>query len=251
MRARVCSNDCWTCHNTPEHTMELNADFTQRAVVHSAQLPWQSSPIPGVDRRMLDRIGDEVARATTVVRYAPQSQFSPHTHGGGEEFFVLEGVFQDEQGDYPVGTYVRNPPTSRHTPRSDMGCVILVKLWQFDPDDRTQITIDTTQQRFIPNPDRPGVSQLALFCDDREEVRLEHWEAGTNIELPVPHGLEVFVIQGSFQESGETFQVGSWLRSPPNSQLQAQSGPKGCHLWLKLNHQFIAPRIGGLGASSS
>jgi anti-sigma factor ChrR (cupin superfamily) len=233
--------------------MELNADFTQRAVVHSAQLSWQASPIPGVERRMLDRIGDEVARATTVVRYAPQSQFSAHTHGGGEEFFVLEGVFQDEQGDYPVGTYVRNPPTSRHRPRSDQGCVILVKLWQFDPGDRTQITIDTTQQRFIRKPNRSGVSQLELFRDDREEVRLEHWEAGATIELSAPQGLEIFVIQGSFQESGEAFQVGSWLRSPPNSQLRAKAGTEGCHLWLKLNHltQFIAPRIGGLGASIS
>jgi anti-sigma factor ChrR (cupin superfamily) len=214
--------------------MELNADFTQRAVVHSAQLPWQASPIPGVERRMLDRIGDEVARATTVVRYAPQSQFSPHTHGGGEEFLVLDGVFQDEQGDYPVGTYVRNPPTSRHRPRSNSGCVILVKLWQFDPDDRTQITIDTTQRPFIPNPDRPGVRQLELFRDDREQVRLEHWEAGANIELLAPKGLEIFVIQGSFQESGEAFQVGSWLRSPPDSQLFAQTGLEGCQLWIKL-----------------
>jgi anti-sigma factor ChrR (cupin superfamily) len=69
--------------------MELNADFTQRAVVHAASLPWQASPIPGVERRMLDRIGDEVARATTIVRYAPKSQFSPHTHGGGEEFLAI------------------------------------------------------------------------------------------------------------------------------------------------------------------
>ncbi len=220
--------------------MELNADFTQRAVVHSAQLPWASSPIAGVERRMLDRIGDEVARATTVVRYAPKSQFSAHTHGGGEEFLVLEGVFQDEHGDYPVGTYVRNPPTSRHRPWSDLGCVILVKLWQFDPDDRTQITIDTTQQMFIPNPDRPGVGQLELFCDDREAVRLEHWEAGANIELSAPEGLEVFVIQGSFQESGEIFQVGSWLRTGksaivPLAQLRAQTGAEGCQVWLKLS----------------
>jgi hypothetical protein len=61
---------------------------------------------------MLDRIGDEVARATSIVRYAPASHFSPHVHDGGEEFLVLEGTFQDEHGDYPVGSYVRNPPTS-------------------------------------------------------------------------------------------------------------------------------------------
>ena len=77
--------------------MELNADFSKRVAVHAARMPWVASPMPGVDRRMLDRIGEEVARATSIVRYAPGSHFSPHTHGGGEEFLVLEGVFTDEQ----------------------------------------------------------------------------------------------------------------------------------------------------------
>ena len=97
--------------------MDLNADFTKRAAVHSADIPWFPSPMAGVERRMLDRVGDEVARATTIVRYAAGSQFPAHTHGGGEEFFVLDGVFTDEHGDYPTGSYVRNPPTSRHNAR--------------------------------------------------------------------------------------------------------------------------------------
>jgi anti-sigma factor ChrR (cupin superfamily) len=97
---------------------------------------------------MLDRIGDEVARATSIVRYAPYSRFSPHTHAGGEEFLVLEGVFQDEHGDYPAGSYVRTPPTSSHTPGSEPGCTIFVKLWQFDPDDRTPVRIDTSDLSF-------------------------------------------------------------------------------------------------------
>lgn len=90
--------------------MELNANFDERAVVHAASIPWTASPTPGVDRRMLDRIGEEVARATTIVRFAPDSHFPPHIHKGGEEFLVLDGVFQDEQGDFPAGSYVRNPP---------------------------------------------------------------------------------------------------------------------------------------------
>src|SRR5690606_28983747 len=99
-----------------ETTVEINSAFDERAAVHAAQMEWVPSPMPGVERRMLDRIGGEVARATSLVRYAPASRFAAHTHGGGEEFYVLEGVFQDERGDYPAGTYVRNPPTSRHTP---------------------------------------------------------------------------------------------------------------------------------------
>src|ERR1700750_3273543 len=101
---------------TDPNAMELNDDFSQRAVVHAAKLAWTPSPMAGVERRMLDRIGEEVARATSVVRYVPASYFSPHTHGGGEEFLVLEGIFEDEHGAFPAGSYVRNPPTSRHTP---------------------------------------------------------------------------------------------------------------------------------------
>jgi hypothetical protein len=215
------------------NAMELNADFTKRAVVHGAAMPWQASPIPGVERKMLDRIGDEVARATTIVRYAPHSQFSPHTHDGGEEFLVLAGVFQDEHGDYPVGTYVRNPPTSYHTPGSASGCVILVKLWQFDPDDRTQVALNTAQQQYISDLTRPGVSTLPLFADDRETVQLERWEANVSIDLLAPNGLEIFAIQGGFHESGEVFQPYSWLRLPPDSRLLAQSGPEGCQIWMK------------------
>ena len=79
------------------------------------------------------------SRATTIVRYAPNSHFSKHSHTGGEEFIVLDGIFQDEHGDYSAGTYVRNPPTTSHTPRSDQGCIIFVKLWQFDMQDRNQL----------------------------------------------------------------------------------------------------------------
>ena len=130
--------------------MQLNADFTRRAVVHAGTLDWVVSPMAGVHRRMLDRIGDEVARATSIVRYAQDSHFSPHVHDGGEEFLVLDGVFQDEHGDYPAGSYVRNPPTSRHTPGSAAGCTIFVKLWQFDLADRTQVRIATSGQAFVP-----------------------------------------------------------------------------------------------------
>ena len=120
-------------------TNDVNADFEQRVLVHSANLSWLDSPMPGVHRRPLDRVGGEVARATSVVKYAPNSRFSPHVHTGGEEFLVLEGVFQDEHGDFPAGSYVRNPPRTRHTPGSEPGCVILVKLWQFEPDDQCQV----------------------------------------------------------------------------------------------------------------
>ena len=155
--------------------MELNADFSMRAVVHSDDIPWVKSPMPGVERRMLDRIGDEVARATTIVRYAPESRFSSHVHTGGEEFLVLDGVFEDEHGQFPAGSYIRNPPQSAHTPGSEPGCTIFVKLWQFDLADRTHVRIDTNKMRYVEPAGRPGVSLLPLFSDGNEDVCLERW----------------------------------------------------------------------------
>ncbi len=216
--------------------MELNADFSRRVAVHAARLPWTPSPMAGVERRMLDRIGDEVARATSVVRYAPDSRFSPHTHGGGEEFLVLEGVFQDEHGDYPVGSYVRNPPSSRHVPGSKPGCVIFVKLWQFDPDDRVQVRLDTSKMPFVPAPERPGVEIIRLFDDAREQVRLERWAPGASILLAAPGGAELLVLDGGFEEGGERFEPQSWHRLPAGAVLRAVVGSTGARVWVKTGH---------------
>lgn len=216
--------------------MELNADFSKRVAVHAAQLPWVASPMKGVDRRMLDRIGGEVARATTIVRYAPGSSFSSHTHDGGEEFLVLEGVFQDEHGDFPVGSYVRNPPTSHHTPRSEAGCVIFVKLWQFDPTDRHDVRRDSAAASPEPVAGRPGVSAIKLHSDDREDVRIEVWAPGATVTLDLPGGFEALVIDGAFDEGGETFTRQSWLRLPAGARLEAVAGPEGARAWVKTGH---------------
>src|SRR6516225_7214659 len=119
-------------------TMRINDDFTRPVIVHAARQDWVASPAQGVHRRMLFRIGEEKARATSIVRYAPASAFPRHTHTGGEEFVVLDGVFQDEHGDYPAGAYIRNPPGTSHVPSSKDGCTIFVRLWQFRADDRAQ-----------------------------------------------------------------------------------------------------------------
>jgi anti-sigma factor ChrR (cupin superfamily) len=224
--------------------MELNADFSQRAAVHAAKLPWIPSPMAGVERRMLDRIGDEVARATSIVRYAPHSHFSPHTHGGGEEFLVLDGVFQDEHGDYPAGSYVRNPPTTRHTPGSEPGCVIFVKLWQFDPADRTEVRIETGKAAFMPASGRAGIEVMPLFKDTLEEVRLERWAPHAQIDMTLPGGAEILVLDGDFTEGQEDFATQSWLRLPAGATLRAKAGTEGCRVWLKTGHLHHAPRFG-------
>lgn len=216
--------------------MEINADFTQRVAVHAATLDWVPSPMAGVDRRMLDRIGGEVARATSIVRYAPGSHFSPHTHGGGEEFLVLEGVFQDEHGDYPPGFYIRNPPTSAHTPRSDEGCTIFVKLWQFDPADRVSLRVDASTLEYAADPRREGVQLATLFERPDETVTLERWSAGAGVPLSSAAGLELLVIEGDFTDGAERFSYQSWLRLPPRSAARVRAGDKGCKVWVKAGH---------------
>ena len=185
---------------------------------------------------MLDRVGDEVARATSIVRYAPGTAFSPHTHPGGEEFFVLDGIFQDERGDYPAGSYVRNPPSSRHTPRSQAGCTIFVKLFQFDPADCSHVNVDTKLRDPVAAAGRPGVRLIPLFTDGREYVRLEEWRAGASVLLDVPGGFEALVLEGSFEEGGETFAQHSWLRLPKGSRLTAAASTAGARLWIKTGH---------------
>jgi len=207
--------------------MDVNANFNERVSVHAAELPWKASPMPGVERRMLDRLGDEVARATTIVRYAPKSHVSPHVHTGGEEFFVLEGVFQDEHGDFSAGSYIRNPPKSKHTPGSELGCTIFVKLWQFDLADRTHLRIDTSKMAFIPDRERAGVEIMPLFLDNREDVRLERWAPGAKVALDASGGMEVLVLAGSFSEWGEAFMLQSWLRPPKDSAGWATVGVNG------------------------
>jgi hypothetical protein len=223
--------------------VELNADFSKRVAVHAARLAWVESPTRGVERRMLDRIGGEVARATSIVRYAPNSHFPAHVHAGGEEFLVLDGVFQDEAGDYPAGSYIRNPPTSRHTPGSHAGCTIFVKLWQFDPDDRLGVRIATQDHPWTIDREHAGVEYIALYADATEQVRLERWAAHAEVTLPeLRGGLELLVLDGSMTEGSETFTGQSWLRLPVGAPLHARAGPQGCRLWLKSGHLSEAVR---------
>jgi anti-sigma factor ChrR (cupin superfamily) len=213
--------------------MELNADFEKRVVVHSDQIDWVASPMAGVDRRMLDRIGGEVARATTIVRYAPDSKFSAHTHTGGEEFIVLDGVFQDEHGDYPAGTYVRNPPTTGHTPGSEPGCTIFVKLWQFNMDDRNQFRKSMADELAQAVG---GVATAELHKDDFETVTYCEVDADATLVNSGDGGLEMLVLSGSVVEGNEVLGTGAWLRLPIGQPLVAQAGSDGAKVWIKTGH---------------
>lgn len=213
--------------------MDLNADFTARVLVHSAQTDWTPSPMPGVERRMLDRIGGEVARATSIVRYAAGSHFSEHTHTGGEEFIVLDGVFQDEHGDYPAGTYVRNPPTTAHTPRSAQGCTIFVKLWQFDMADRSQFRKTMAEELDAPVN---GIATAQLHRDPHESVTYRVLDAGATLSMAASGGIELLILKGTATQAGATLEKGTWLRLPEGAPLVLTAGAQGATLWMKTGH---------------
>ncbi len=216
--------------------MEFNADLALRAVVRTGDSDWVPSPLPGVDRRLLERAGEDgERRATSIVRYRPGSRFSPHDHPAGEEILVLEGVFSDDAGDYPAGTYLRNPPGSRHAPYSAPGTVLFVKLQQFAPDDTARVVIDTGAAAWRSGP-AAGVEVLDLHAHGGERVFLERWRPGVRRPRSTwLGGREVLVLEGAFEDDEGRYPAGTWLRLPPGAD-QAALSAEGCRLYVKEGH---------------
>jgi anti-sigma factor ChrR (cupin superfamily) len=215
--------------------MALNADVNQRCVINSHTLDWLASPAAGVSRRLLERDGGEVARATSIVRYAAGSAFDAHTHGGGEEILVLEGTLQDEHGVYGPGTYIKNPVGSAHAPFTVEGCTLWVKLRHLDPRDSERVVIDSRH-----TPWRQGMVEglkvLPLNAFETHNTALVRWAPQTFFN---PHrhwgGEEIFVVEGVFSDEHGDYPAGSWLRSPHMSQHQPFSR-EGCLILVKTGH---------------
>lgn len=189
---------------------------------------------------MLDRIGGEVARATSLVRFAPGASFAEHTHGGGEEFFVLEGTFGDEQDIYPAGTYVRNPVGTSHSPRVGAdGCLILVKLYQMEDADRKQFAIDTNVATWQPG-EHPGTASQHLHQYGAERVMLVRWAPESASESHRhAGGQEAFVVSGSYSDEFGEYPAGTWIRNPPGTVHAPRSGPDGALLFTKVGHLSV------------
>jgi anti-sigma factor ChrR (cupin superfamily) len=217
--------------------MLLRADFGLRVVVSPAQYEWVPSPVAGVERMMLDRVGGEVARATSIVRYAPDSRYPPHEHGGGEEILVLEGEFTDEHGRYPKGSYLRNPIGTSHRPSvGPAGATIFVKLHQFDASDCRQAVIDTNSGDWQATR-ADGVLQLPLHEHGCEQVALIRFEPNTTYPSHVHEGgEEIFVLSGEIRDEAGDYPQGSWMRSPDGSEHEVSSGADGAVLYVKSGH---------------
>jgi len=217
--------------------MNINNDLTQNASVFFNDSTWIPSPLKGVSRKMLERDGAEFAATpTTLVVYEANSYFTEHVHTGGEEFFVLDGVFADEHGDYPVGTYKRNPVGSKHAPVVKDGCMIIVKLGQYQDGDDQDVEINTTNQEFIQDEERNAVQYQALHSYKQETVRLERWQHDSVITLDNTGGIEVLVIDGEFCHQGKTYAQLDWLRLPIGEALNVTTSSDNCIVWIKTGH---------------
>jgi len=209
-------------------------DFAKRVVIDTNQQPWTASPKAGVWRKPLAREEAERGHATSLVRYDPGANFTAHNHPLGEEIFVIDGVFSDESGDYPAGTYFRNPEGFRHAPFSKGGCTILVKLHQFQADDHQRVCIDTTQTPW--HPGIGGLQVMPLHEHKTESTALVKWPAGEHFQ-PHTHfgGEEIYVISGEFIDEHSRYPAGSWIRSPHMSQHNPFV-ERETLIWVKVGH---------------
>ncbi|MCH7941612.1 MAG: cupin domain-containing protein [Proteobacteria bacterium] len=218
--------------------MTVNDDFSKLAVVHTDRVEWRASPGSGVWRKRLDLAGpSESSRVTSVVRYDEGCAFPPHAHPDGEEILVLEGVFSDEYGDYPAGSYILNPEGFSHAPFSQPGCVIFVKLRQYPGRARRQINIDTNAGDWQPGS-TPGVQVMTLYAEDDHPEKMALARLGPDTRIARhdhPGGEEVFVIEGGYEDDHGAYGPGSWVRYPPASRHTVHS-ETGCLLYLKTGH---------------
>lgn len=213
----------------------LNADLSQRLAVDCATLEWTPSPGGHVQRKRLHLVGRaEAGQVTSLVRYEPGATFPEHSHPGGEEILVLEGVFSDEHGDWPAGTFLLNPEGFSHQPFSREGCTLFVKLRQYPGFNRERVAIQTREQPWRPSV-RKGVSWKKLYAQEpfSDFMRLESWEAPAAMgRLNFPSGAELFVLRGSFSDDHGDYPSYSWLRIPEGGSLTPRSNAY-CEVYIK------------------
>ena len=209
-------------------------NFDQRVVINTHQQVWEKSPMAGVSRKPLAREDAERGHATSIVRYEAGAAFSEHEHPLGEEILVLEGVFSDETGDYPQGTYLRNPEGFKHTPFSENGCVLLVKLHQFQSEDNQHIAINTHTASWQQG--LGGLQVLPLHSHLSEQVALVKWPAGEQFTAHTHFGgEEIYVISGEFKDEHGSYPAGTWIRSPHNSKHCPYVSEETI-IWVKVGH---------------
>jgi anti-sigma factor ChrR (cupin superfamily) len=221
---------------TPAPLADINADLGRRVVLDTTRMEWEPSPSGTVWRKPLYRQGGELGPVTSLVRYAPGGAFAEHAHPEGEEILVLDGVFSDEQGDYPAGTFLMSPHGSRHAPRSRPGCTLFVRLRQYPGADRPRLVEDAHADGGWRPGLVEGLSVRPLYAQGGypENVALVRWAPGTRFQHHTHWGgEEILVLEGEFADEHGRYPEGTWIRSPHGSQHTPFS-EKGCLIYVRV-----------------
>lgn len=218
--------------------MIVNADLSQPAIVSPREYEWVASPQRGVDRVLLHRMGGEKARATSIVRYAPESHFPQHQHPAGEEILVLSGIFSEENEHYAAGWYLRNPPGSVHRPSSRGGATLFVKLRQMAPDDNQRVRIDTRHRAAWRHQE--GREFCPLFLSEDETVYLLRLSPGERPFTGAANSLELLVLAGDVLNGYQSYEQGTWMRLPKGTFEHLAAGAEGATLYLRIGHHSVA-----------
>lgn len=214
----------------------LNQNYSESVCIDTTTMEWEASPAAGVWRKKLEREGEESGRATSLVRYDPGSSFTPHVHTGGEEIFVLDGVFSDEKGDYPAGSYFRNPPGTSHTPSSKPGCTLFVKLCYFQPGDKRQIVVDRSHWHWNQGK-VPAEKTFLLHQFHQENTMMVQLDGDTPWRCThAAQGREILIVEGSLIVNEATIASPGWLRFSPDDHTVVTSGSQGATLLYKTGH---------------
>lgn len=202
-------------------------------IVYSDAIDWQSSPSSSVSRKRFHLAGEtENGQVTSLVRYDPGAGFPSHPHPGGEEILVLSGVFSDETGDWPAGSYLLNPEGFAHAPYSESGCRLLVKLRQYSGDQPARLALDCLQSTQFE-----GVACKLLHSDAIEKTVVMKLERGQVIKNKFKGGCEGFVLDGNVNVNGADLGPNDWFRFPDGDHPEGSSVrllSQGCSLYLKI-----------------
>lgn len=190
-----------------------NLDLSVNLSIETESIEWIESPSKMVLRKPLEREQAESGHVTSIVQYLPGASFKAHSHPLGEEIYVIDGIFSDENGDYPAGSYLRNPPGSFHSPFSKDGCILFVKLNQFNPHDLTSVNINTNENSWRLG--HGNLKVLPLHNFETTNTALVKWPDGEKF-LPHKHfgGEEILVLKGTFKDEHGEYPKGTWIRSP-------------------------------------
>lgn len=217
----------------------LNMDFEKTVIIDTEQAEWVPSPKAGVWRKPLAREEAEQGHATSIVKYEPGASFSPHDHPKGEEILVLDGTFSDATGDFSSGTYFRNPAGFKHAPFSKEGCLILVKLHQFQSRDNKRVSIDTNYNNFVNNPTNTENNHVLRLHSYREEaVTILFCREGQAVAPRTdenPIGRELFILSGAITEGSNQHKKGTWIRCAATDTRQ-WTAQKDSVIWFKSGH---------------